>query len=69
MRIRTGNHWNNDSTDENFEPANRTDLRENNAPGNFPHSNRDTATLVTAATTSAAANFPVNFQNGAVANG
>jgi hypothetical protein len=69
MRIRTGNHWNNDSTDENFDSANRTDFRENNAAGNFPHSNRDTATVVTAATMSAAANFPVNLQNGAVANG
>jgi|HubBroStandDraft_6_1064221.scaffolds.fasta_scaffold32612_2 peroxidase len=39
MRIRTGNHWNNDSTDENFVSADRTDLREQSAPDNFPHSN------------------------------
>ena len=40
MRIQTGNHWNNDSTDENFDPANRTELRENDATGALPHSNR-----------------------------
>ena len=40
MRIRTGNHWNNDLTDETFDPVSRTELRESNAPGNFQHSNR-----------------------------
>jgi peroxidase len=40
MRIQTGNHWNNDSTDDNFDPTNRTDLRENDALDNFPHFNR-----------------------------
>jgi len=40
MRIQTRNHWSNDSTDENFDPANRTDLRENDALDNFPRSNR-----------------------------
>jgi len=39
MRIQTGNHWNNDSTDDNLDPTNRTDLRENDALDNFPHSN------------------------------
>ena len=44
MSTRTGNHWNNDSPDENFDYANRTDLREHSAPGNFPpanHANSD----------------------------
>jgi peroxidase len=39
MKIRTGSHWDNNPTDENFDHAARVDFSENNATGKFPHSN------------------------------